>query len=87
MEWEKELIAVNKQYTPLDTKGLMVSVGDKMVTWQAEKLFTAANLTKLPIYLFYYEKTRWHIVFFYVYHRFLRHCSDNSSLGNGCIQQ
>lgn len=56
MEWEKELIAVNKQYTPLDTKGLMVSVGDKMVTWQAEKLFTAANLTKLPIYLFYYEK-------------------------------
>ena len=56
MEWEKELIALNKQYTPLSTKGLMVLADDKMVTWQAEKLFTAANLTKLSIYLYYYEK-------------------------------
>lgn len=56
MEWEKELIALNKQYAPLDTKGLMISVEDKMFTWQAEKMFTAANLTKLAVYLYYYEK-------------------------------
>lgn len=56
MEWGRALTALNEQYAPLDTKGLMIVVEDKQVTWQAEKLFTAANLTKLSIYLYYYEK-------------------------------
>ncbi|MBM6615476.1 serine hydrolase [Desemzia sp. RIT804] len=55
MEREKELKILNEKYESLPTKGLVVSDGEILFSLHPEKLFSAANLIKLPIYLYYYE--------------------------------
>lgn len=57
MEWSKELSALSNVYSPESKKGLVVFDGDQIVvSHHGDELFTAPNLTKLAIYLYYYEK-------------------------------
>lgn len=56
MEWKKELEILNKKYESLSGTGLSVTDGKAEFSSNEEKLFSSANLIKLPIYLYYYEQ-------------------------------
>lgn len=57
MEWSTELNALSSKYSPESKKGLVIYDGNEAVVSQnGDELFAAPNLTKLAIYLFYYEK-------------------------------
>lgn len=55
MEWKKELEVLNEKHESLPAKGLVISDGETLFSFHEEELFSAANLIKLPIYLYYYE--------------------------------
>ncbi|MER1953903.1 serine hydrolase [Desemzia incerta] len=55
MEWKKELEVLNEKYESLPAKGLFISDGETLFSFHEKELFSAANLIKLPIYLYYYE--------------------------------
>lgn len=57
MEWKEELSVLSDKYTPEGKNALIIFDEDEMiVSQQGNELFTAPSLTKLAVYLYYYEK-------------------------------
>lgn len=57
MVWDEELSVLSDKYSPESKNALVVfEENELIVSQQGNELFTAPNLTKLAVYLYYYEK-------------------------------